>query len=179
MFSTEQSLLLVIDVQGKLFEMMHHRGHLTHVIPRLVQAARLLDVPVLHTEQAPDKIGPTVDSIASLMNGQRPIIKRTFSCCRNPEFTEILSFHHRSQIVVAGIEAHVCVYQTVADLLERGFKVQVVTDAVSSRHEHCVEIGLKRMEEAGAQMSCGEMIICEWMKSADHPKFRDVMKLIK
>jgi len=179
MFSSEQSLLLVIDVQGKLFELMHHRGHLVHVIPRLIQAAKLLDVPVIHTEQAPDKIGKTVDSIASLLTEQKPITKRTFSCCRNPEFTEILSFHGRRQIVVAGIEAHVCVYQTVSDLVEKGFGAQVVTDGVSSRHEHCVEIGLKRMEEAGAKMTCAEMIICEWMQSADHPKFREIMKLIK
>ncbi len=179
MFSPEQSLLLVIDVQGKLFELMHHRGHLAHVIPKLIQAARFLEVPIIHTEQAPDKIGKTVDSISSLMNGQKPILKRSFSCMRSSEFMEILSFHGRRQIVIAGIEAHVCVYQTVADLMERGFEVQVVTDAVSSRHEHCVEIGLERMKEAGAKMTCGEMIICEWMKSADHPKFKDVMKLIK
>ena len=179
MFFPEQSLLLVIDVQGKLFELTHHRAQLSHTIPKLIQAAQILEVPIIHTEQAPEKIGKTVEPIASLLSDHKPVLKRSFSCCRNPEFTEILSLHNRHQIVVIGIETHVCVYQTVSDLVEKGFDVQVVTDAVSSRHEHCVEMGLERMKEAGAKMTCAEMIICEWMKSADHPKFRDVMKLIK
>lgn len=178
-FSPAHAILLVIDVQGKLAEVVHDHENVRRHIETLIKACQILSVPIVCTEQAPQKIGRTVPSIAGLLDGIEPVEKLSFSCCGSPAFAQKLKKLERKQILVAGIESHICVYQTVTDLLRAGYHVQVVADAVSSRTMENKAVSLERMKTLGAGITATEMVICELLKSAEHEKFRDVMKLIK
>ena len=178
MLTIEHSLLVVIDVQGKLAGMMQDSRYLYRV-QGMIKAAKLMDIPIVISEQAPDKIGVTVEEVCALVPGAVPIIKQTFSCAGEPAFVDALKRSGRRQIIVTGIEAHVCVYQTVRDLLKSRYEVYLVVDAVSSRSAVDQEIGIHRSEKEGAILTTLEMTITELMKSTRHPRFRDVMALLK
>lgn len=179
MFATDNAILLVIDIQGKLAGLMHQHEELFRNTSRLIRAAQMLDIPILITEQAPDKIGSTVPEITSLLKDHQRIPKSSFSCCGQKEFMDDLELLDRRQIIVCGIEAHVCVYQTVSDLIERNYEIQIVADAVSSRKEANKICGIRRMRDLGACVTSTEMIICELLKTSEHAKFKDIMALIK
>ncbi len=179
MFSADNSLLLVIDVQGKLADLVRDSTHLIQHIQVLTQTANYLEIPIIYTEQVPEKIGPTVPSIAQNLENVEPITKRMFSCCGEQRFLQELNEYDRNEIIVTGIEAHVCVYQTVYDLLNQSFNVKVVRDAVSSRKDHDYQTALQQMEILGAKLTTTEMMICELIKGADHARFKDVMKFLK
>ncbi|HLF17832.1 MAG TPA: hydrolase [Candidatus Omnitrophota bacterium] len=177
-FTTDKSVLLVIDVQGKLAHLMHQKDELFRNLQTLIKAAHLFAIPVLLTEQAPQKIGETIEEIKQVLK-EKPIGKTAFSCCGEDEFVRRLRALKRKQIIVCGIETHVCVYQTVCDLREMQYEVQVVANAVSSRVEENKNLALGRIQLTGATLTSTEMLICELMKGADHPKFKEVMGLIK
>lgn len=179
MFTIDQSLLLVIDVQEKLASVIHDRDETLRHAGTLIKTANFLKIPVVFTEQAPEKIGPTVAGLAELVKERPFISKISFSCCGSPEFMNILKQHGRRQIIVCGIEAHVCVYQTVSDLLEQDYDVQVAGDAVSSRRKEHKEIALARMQQLGAGITCTEMIATELVGGAGHPQFKSILSLIK
>lgn len=171
--------MLVIDVQGKLAELMHEKESLFKNIGILIQAAQLLDIPILWTEQMPEKIGPTVESIRRLMPVQRPIIKKSFGCCGEKQFIDALAASRRREVVVSGIETHVCVYQTVSQLIDLKYSVQVVADAVSSRASLNKHIGLERIKSLGGIITSAEMILLELLKTAEHSQFRNALNLIQ
>jgi len=179
MFSPENTILLVIDIQGKLARLMHKRDQLFQNASTLIQAASLLEMPIIVTEQVPEKIGKTIPEITKLIKGYQPIAKSCFSCCGEDRFMDELESFNRKLIIVTGIETHVCVYQTACDLLSRNFKVQVVGDAVSSRTEANKQCGLNRISAVGGGITSTEMIICELLKDCEHPQFREIVKLIK
>ena len=158
---------------------MHERDRVVKNIQVTIQAAQILDIPILWTEQVPEKIGETIPEIASHLHYLKPLKKTAFSCCKDEGFLAALKKLKRQHVVVVGIETHVCVYQTVADLLELKYEVQVVADAVSSRTEQNKKYGLKRMEQIGAGITCTEMIACELLEKAEGPNFKEVLKLIK
>lgn len=174
----KNSVLLVIDVQGKLANMMCDEDYQDH-IRGLIKAASILDVPILVTEQAPDKIGYTVAEITNLLNGIVPVSKQTFSCCGEPAFMEALKGLGRKHVIVCGIESHVCVYQTVRDLLNSGYQVSVVVEAVSARSKHNAHAGIARCKDLGAVLTTLEMLVTELIVSTKHPKFREIMALLK
>jgi len=177
-FSPENSVLLVVDIQSRLARLMQEHESLARHIALLIKAAHLLDIPVIATEQAPEKIGETIPPIKEIIN-TKIISKRSFSCCAAAEFSARLSSLKRKQIVVSGIETHVCVYQTVCDLREEQYDVQVVADAVSSRTAANKEMALERIRDTGATLTSTEMIVCDWIQGAEHPKFKEIMSLIK
>lgn len=179
MFSPEKSVLFVIDVQEKLAPLMHEKDTLLKNIQILIRAAQGLDIPILWTEQLPDKIGPTVESIRRLMPAQKPIVKKSFGCCGEPNFTKALGALYRKQIIVTGIETHVCVYQTVSQLLAASYKVQVVADGLSSRTPENKEIGLARMRAEGGIITSMEMVLFELLKTAEHAQFKGILELIR
>ncbi len=179
MFSSENAVLLVIDVQGKLAHLMRQEDELIRHVGGIIQAARFLDIPIIVTEQAPDKIGATLPEITALVNGSQIISKKSFSCCGQDEFTRELEALNRNQVIIVGIEAHVCVYQTVRDLIGRDYEVQVVGDAVSSRKQVDKDVALERIKSLGGQVTSAEMIICELLRTSEHEKFREVISLIK
>ncbi len=179
MFSPENSILLVIDIQGKLARLMHKREQLFRNVATLIQSASIFEIPTIITEQVPEKIGVTIPEITKLIKYYQPIAKSSFSCCGEDRFNQELETLSRKQIIVTGIEAHVCVYQTVSDLLNKSYEIQVVADAVSSRTEANKDFGLDRIKSLGGGITSTEMIICELLKSCEHPQFKEIIKFIK
>lgn len=171
--------LAVVDVQGKLSQLMHNKESLFKNIRILIQAAQILEIPILWCQQVPDALGPTVPEIAELLTGIEPINKAAFSCCDADQFRDKLRTMRRNQVLLCGIESHVCVYQTAVDLLAKGLVVNVVADAVSSRTHENKQIGIDRMAASGAAITCVEMALFELLRTAEHPQFRQIAKLIK
>ena len=179
MFLPSKSLLLIIDVQGNLAYRMHEKENLFKHLQALIQAAQILDIPIILTEQVPEKIGATVPEIRQHLKNISAIKKTSFSCWLSKDFKKQLKSFRRRQIIVAGIETHVCVYQTVHDLLKAKYDIQVVADAVSSRTFENKLLALNRIKFLGADLTSTEMMICELLRTSAHPKFKDVLKLMK
>lgn len=179
MLDIEKSSLVVVDVQGKLATLMYDRDALFKNIQILIQAAKLLDIPILWCQQCPDALGPTAPEIAELLAGNQPINKASFSCCGDVQFIGKLNSVNRSQVLLAGIETHVCIYQTAVCLLEKGFAVNVIADAVSSRTLDNKQIAISNMQANGINIYSTEMALFELLKTADHPKFKQIAKLVK
>jgi nicotinamidase-related amidase len=177
--TTENAALVLIDVQEKLLRAMHDQKNVLQSIKKMVRGARILGLPVLWTEQNPAGLGPTVPEIAELLTDKMPVSKFSFSCCGNALFLEDLKALDRKSILVAGIEAHVCVYQTVADLIDLQFDVEVVADAVASRSPENRSIGLKKCEAAGAGITSVETALFEMLREAKGERFKEISKLVK
>jgi len=174
------SLLLIIDIQGKLFKSQLYHDLLVKNASILARAAGILNIPVVVTEQYPEGLGATIDEIKnSLPKDTKFFEKKAFSCCRQEGFNKLLEGFGNKHIIVCGIEAHVCVYQTVADLISLGYKVNLVKDAVSSRKESDFNIGVERMLNDGALLASTEMILFELLQKSSHPSFKEVQALIK
>ncbi len=179
MLQTDHSILVVVDVQGKLAQLMSERETLFANLQRMIRGAKALDMPVLWAEQLPDKLGPSIPEVAEELSGQQPICKETFSCGENEEFNAALAASGRRQVLLTGIETHICVYQTARDLLERGFAVELVTDATSSRIAGNKTVGVARMQALGAGLTSTEMALFELMRTAAHPAFRTIQGIVK
>jgi len=177
MLTSDQSVLFVIDVQGNLYESMHDKLFLMENLKKLVSGAMVFKVPVTVTEQI--KIGPTIPEIASLTAGVQPFTKGEFSCLGNKNIMDHLRGLKKRQVIVSGIEAHVCVYQTVMGLLESGYEVHVVADAVSSRTQRNREIALERMIQEGVKLSSTEIVLFELARTAEDPRFKEIFKIVK
>jgi nicotinamidase-related amidase len=175
----QNSTLVLIDVQGKLAQLMHDKERLFVNLQIVVKGARLLGVPILWCEQNPRALGPTIPELVENLSGLSPIEKMNFSCCGDPAFDAALHKVQRSQTILCGIESHVCVYQTAADLKDKGFEVAVVADAVSSRSPDNRQIALSRMQSEGICLTSTEMLLFEWMKTAKHGQFKDIAKLVR
>jgi len=179
MLDIQKCCLVVVDVQGKLAQLMHDRQTLFNNIQILIKAAKILNIPILWCQQCPGALGPTVPEIAQLLTENEPINKASFSCCRADQFNAKLNESARNQVLLCGIETHVCIYQTAVDLLRKGFDVNVIADAVSSRALENKQIAISRLAAEGAKISCTEMALFELLKTAKHPKFRQIARLIK
>ena len=179
MLEIQQCCLTVVDVQGKLAQLMQDRDALFKNIQILVKAVKSLDIPILWCQQVPDALGPTIPEIAQLLEGDEPINKAAFSCCGEEKFNEKLKELTRKQVLLCGIETHVCIYQTAIDLLRQDFHVEVIADAVSSRALENKQIALNRLAAEGAKITCTETALFELLKTAEHPNFRQIAKLIK
>jgi nicotinamidase-related amidase len=175
----EQTVLVVIDVQGKLASLMHEREPLFKNIERLIKGAEVLKIPVLLTEQYPKGLGDTVPEIKSLLPHVTPLEKMTFSCAATDAFMQALQSLARQRVLVCGIETHVCVYQTVSDLLKAGYAVEVVADAVSSRTAENKRLGMERMNAKGATVTSTEMCLFELVQVAGTDEFKAISKLVK
>jgi len=179
MFTVENSVLLLVDVQGQLAQVMHEKEKLFRSLELIIKGMKILDVPILWMEQIPSKLGPSIQQVSSLMEGDKPIEKFSFSCCQEPQFLEKFKALGRNQVLLTGIETHICIYQTGYELLNQGYKVQVAADCVSSRTLENKEIGLKRLVQSGGQITSVEMILFELMREARGDKFKQIVKLIK
>ncbi len=179
MLEIQNACLVVVDVQGKLAQIMVDKESLFKNVRILIQAAQILDIPILWCQQVPEALGPTVPEIAELLAGEEPIDKACFSCCGEERFTAELNALGREQVLLCGIEAHVCIYQTAMDLMEGGLDITIVADAVSSRTEQNRETALDRLSAEGANISSTEMVLFELIKTARHPQFRQIARLVK
>jgi len=178
MLNPQDAVLVIIDIQGKLATLMHEREELFKNASRMIRGARALEIPIILTEQNPEGLGPTVPEIAELMEG-KAIGKFAFSCCGEEKFMQALRDTGRRQVLLAGIETHVCVYQTAADLLAAGYEVHVVSDAVSSRTFANKHLGLMKMKDLGACVTGMEMALFEMLKVARGDKFKQIIKIVK
>ncbi len=174
----EDALFLVIDYQQRLVDVMPRKESVTDEITRLAQGMKRLRVPILATEQYPQGLGPTVPPVAELLDPAQIIAKMTFSCCGNEDFDARLKTLKRRQIVITGIETHVCVLQTVLDLLANGYQVHVPVGAVCSRADANRDNALARMEKAGAVLTNLESVLFELLVEAGTDDFKAVRKLI-
>ncbi|MCH8192426.1 MAG: hydrolase [Planctomycetes bacterium] len=179
MLDTQTSCLVVIDLQGKLANLMQERESLFAATTTLVQSAQQLNIPIIWCQQCPDILGPTIEPLRVLLAEETPINKSSFSCGADQHFRKRLAQVNRNQVVLCGIETHICVWQTAMDLLGQQFEVEVVADGVSSRTASNKRLGLDRMRRAGIGITSLEMLLFEWLKDADHPHFRQIAKLIK
>jgi nicotinamidase-related amidase len=174
--STADSALLVIDVQEKLLPLIRGVPRLLENLTFLLDVAWAVGVPVLATEQYPKGLGPTHPSIAERLPANLPA-KVAFSCGGVPEV--ITGLAGRPKVLLAGIEAHVCVLQTALDLLDRGQSVFLAADAVSSRDNFDRDIALRRMEQAGVVLTTVETAAFEWMECSTAPAFKTVSRLVQ
>lgn len=179
LMKADQCCLLVIDVQERLAPAMHDANRVTANTAVLMQAAARLGVPALVSEQYPKGLGATVPELAQLTADGMTAEKVSFSCLGDAGYTARFRDLNRPQAVVCGIEAHVCVLQTVLDLLERGVPVYVVADATASRTPENAAAALQRMGANGAQIVTTEMVVFEWLGRAGTPEFKELSALVK
>ncbi len=179
MLNANNSLLLVIDVQERLVEVMAGKEDLLKNLSSIIKGAKVLGMPVIYTEQNPEKLGATIIDIADLLDGAGYLSKMSFSCWDNETFRGMLEAENRSQVLVAGIESHVCVYQTARDLLLNGFEVHIIVDATASRARGNHETATNRIEREGATLTSTEMALFELVKVSGTERFREIIKLIR
>ena len=174
------AVVVVVDLQEAFREPIFEFDKIVARTAVVVQAAKLLNVPVLVTEQYPQKLGATVPEIKSALPDGVAIVEKTaFSCCGANVFMEQLDRLRRKQVLLCGIETHVCMSQTAHDLLARGRQVHVLEDCTSSRTPANREIGLAKMRRSGALPSSSEMALFELMVDSKHEHFRAISKLVK
>jgi len=175
----ETTALALIDVQGKLATLMDGREELYRQLQILVKGAQALELPIFWMEQYPEGLGPTIPELAELLPNQQPLAKRCFSACGQEEFRNGLQKSGRRQVIVAGIETHICVYQTARHLLDEDYYVEIVGDAVSSRTAANKALGIDKMVRAGAQVTSVEMALFELLGEAGTPQFKTIARLVK
>lgn len=177
LLSAASSRLLIVDVQDKLLPPIPNSARLVHNCRRLLDGATIVEVPIYGTEQYPQGLGPMTAELASRM-GPR-LEKVIFSCAPGLAWGQAGNVSDdREQVVVAGMETHVCVMQTVLDLIAGGFRVYVPVDAVGSRGELDARIALERMAASGATLTTVESVLFEWCEKAGTPQFKQIQKLI-
>lgn len=176
------AVLLVIDVQEKLMPVIEGAEEVVRNIDRLVRGCHVVGVPVLVTEQYVRGLGPTVESLRTALEesgGYRPIEKNCFSAAGCEPFTQQLAALGKRQVIVAGVETHVCVYQTLSDLKVAGFECTIVADAVSSRTASNREIALRRLESDSVKLTSTEMALFELLRVSGTEEFKAVSRLVK
>jgi nicotinamidase-related amidase len=176
LLSAADSTLLIVDMQGRLMPVIHEGQAVLDAAHKLAQAARLLDVPVAATEHHAKMLGATVEPLRAQV--QTTFQKMHFSSALEPGFEAWLPAG-RKTVLVAGCEAHICVLQTVIGLLDLGYHAALVSDAAGSRKPSDHHAALRRARAHGAEIVTSEMAIFEWMRTCEHPRFREVLRLVK
>jgi nicotinamidase-related amidase len=180
MLDRHDSVLVIIDVQEGYRDQTFEHDRMVQNVRRMLEAAKIIGIPVIVTEQYPKGLGHTQAEVASGFSPDQKVVeKMSMSCLRQPAFASALDTLRRSQIVVCGIEAHACVNQTVHDLLEAGYRVHVPYDAITARFERDYHIGWQKIIGSGAVPSTVEMACLEWVRTAEAPEFKAIHRLIK
>jgi len=176
----QQTLLMVIDIQEKFVPHINEINRVIVKSGKLIDAINLLNIPVIVTEQYPDGLGPTCEDIKSHLTAETEIIAKTsFSCCQEEKISTAIETHKRKQIILCGIETHVCIAQTAMDLIENGYHVTIATDTVSSRDPFETAIALSRLSQTNIALSTTEAICMELCVSSKHSAFKEISGLIK
>lgn len=179
LLNSDDSFLLIIDVQEKLATQIHEMESVSANIIRLITSAQTLRIPLLCTEHCPDKIGPTTAVLANLIGADSIISKSHFSAYREPSIASAIEALNRKQVIIVGTETHVCVLQTTLLLKQSGFQPYLVADATSSRHLENKQLGVARMRQRAVDVVSTEMVIFEWLQRADRQSFRALLPVIK
>ncbi|MFS1892341.1 hydrolase [Vibrio lentus] len=179
MLMRQKTGLVVVDVQGKLARLVDESETLISNCGKLIQGAQVLDLPIISLEQNSEKLGATVDELNDLLSDAKPIPKFTFNACDEPKLVEAVQAKDVDTWLVCGIEAHICVYQTAIGLLELGYKVQVVSDCISSRTALNKNLAIRRLTDAGIQITGLEMSLYELVKDCRAPEFKSILSLVR
>lgn len=175
-----QTVLLIVDMQEKVFSKIERGVEILNTMSKFIQGCQILNIPILISEQYPQGLGPTLKHLQHLLgDAYQPKIKSTFSCMADPDFFKFAKSIPYSQWIVVGIEAHVCVLQTVKDLLKAGKEVAVLNDAISSRSIYDFSTAIAEMRDAGARITSAESVLFELIKDSAHPQFKAISNLIK
>ena len=175
----DRSILLAVDIQARLLPVMAEPERVVRNTTILVSAAKILAVPALASEQYPVGIGHIVPAVRELFEPGAIFEKSEFSCVRNTAIRERLATYGRRQVVLCGIESHVCVLQTAFDLITQGYQPFVAADAVSSRDPENRAVALDRLRAGGIGVVSTEMVVFEWLERSDTPEFKALSRLIK
>jgi len=179
LLSPENTVLVAIDFQERLFPVMYEKEKLLRQVVKLIQGAKVLEVPVILTEQYPKGLGPTIPEVAELLPEVKPIEKTCFSCCDAESFRDALETTGRKQVLICGIEAHICVYQTAVALKLAGYEVQVVSDCISSRDPENKMVSLFKLGSAEINPTTMEMALFELLKVASGDTFKQISNIVK
>jgi nicotinamidase-related amidase len=176
----QDAALLIVDVQEKLFPLIDHPCEVLEHALKLIQGCKLLDLPVIISEQYPKGLGSTIPAIKELAGPEAKIFSKTsFSCLNDPVVEKEILDTARSQWIVIGIEAHVCILQTVRSLLKAGKHVVIANDAISSRSIYDFSTAIAELRDMGARISSTETILFDLMRDSKHPQFKALSALIK
>ena len=179
MLTASGSLLLIVDVQDGLARAIDQSALRIHRTRLLLEAARRLAVPTIVSEHVPDKLGRTDPRLALLLDGAEVLGKRAFSCWRDPMLRTAIEAAGRRQIVVCGMETHVCVLQTALDLVAAGFATYLAADAAGSRREEDRSLAIERLRGHGVDIATSEMVVFEWLERAEGDAFKALIGLVK
>lgn len=177
--SKDDSVLVIVDIQERLVNAMPVKDAVISNCLHLIELSKMYNMPVLVTEQYPKGLGHTVEEIRNALSVYQPLEKLSFSCCGDRNFIGELNKMNRKNIILAGMEAHVCVLQTCLDLLQEGFNVHLVKDAVCSRSKENWKTGVEFMRDAGAIVTCAETVLFQLLKMAGTEEFKAISKRIK
>jgi nicotinamidase-related amidase len=175
----DRSCLLIVDVQERLAPVMSDPRRVLHNCALLMRAAQRLGIPILITEQYPKGLGPTMVDLRPYIPEEGALPKLHFSAAADEAILTKLQSFDRGQVVVAGIETHVCVLQTALDLKAKGFETMVAADACASRRIESEQMGWSRMRQCGVELLSVEMVLFEWLQQAGTPEFKELSALIK
>ncbi|OGI01368.1 MAG: hypothetical protein A2Y25_02625 [Candidatus Melainabacteria bacterium GWF2_37_15] len=179
MLNTENSLILIVDLQEKLVNMLE-TDTISGKAAKLLKAAGILGIPCIISEQYPKGLGSTIKELKHETTDKTVFFEKTaFSAMQESGFKAVLKDFKRKNIIICGIEAHVCVYQTVADLIAEGYEVEIVQDITASRNEFEFQIGMEKMKQLGAKITSLEIVLFELIKTSKHPHFKEIQGLIK
>lgn len=177
--SKDDSLLLIIDIQERLVAALDKDIVVTKAM-KVAGAAKLLGIPTVVTEQYPRGLGNTVQQLKEVLPENTEYVEKTsFNALLEEGMADKIASYGKKQIVIFGIETHICVHQTAAALIEAGYEVYVIKDACASRNKYEFKQGIDIMQQNGAKISCVEIALFEWLKGAKNPKFKEVQALIK
>lgn len=177
--SRRNALLLVIDMQERLLRQIEKTNEVVAGAITLIKCSQILGVPTLATEQYPEGIGPTLPELTLALGSKPAIAKRTFSCCREEAFMKTFDSLGRKQVIIAGIETHVCVLQTAYDLVQKGYEVQIAENAVGSRKNADKLNAIRRMQASGIEITCVESAVFELLETSACSEFKQILPLIK
>jgi nicotinamidase-related amidase len=175
----DRSAALVIDIQERLFPFIFENEKLTKNVSKLVEGLKIIGVPIFVTEQYVKGLGSTIEPIATILGNHPRIEKMAFSCCDEPRLMEGIAVTGKENIIIAGIESHVCVLQTVIDLKRNGYNPVVVEDCISSRNENDKKMAVERMRQEGAVVTTCESILFELLRYSGTEQFRGISRLVK
>jgi nicotinamidase-related amidase len=175
----KRSALVLIDFQERLFPHVYEHARVLARIDLLLFAAKLMEIPLLVTEQYPKGLGGTIEEIRTALPEMQALTKMDFSCVPAPGFKERLSSLHRDQIVLTGIETHICVAQTALDLAAQGERVFVVADATASRRPLDAQVALQRLDRSGLTIITAESVVFEWLRCAGTDEFKALQPKLK
>jgi len=179
LLTEENTGIIIIDIQEKLMPAMNRGKFTINSISNLIKLAELYNMPVILTEHYPKGLGKTLPEIRELLKVYDPIEKTHFNCCAVDEFNERLESYKLKNIILTGVESHICVYQTCFSLMQKGYNVQLPRDSVDSRTDENMNVGFELMREQGALVTSSEAIIYQILRKAATPEFKKMLKAVK